>query len=415
MTTTTPPAPPANPVPSGDDPKPEPTSRLTDQQRAFKRYKQAVGESGKPFFPYGVYHDIIAAIVVLLIIIGLSVVWFAQANCDSWWNTSCGTVATPQEQQQYHPGHPTQVDMAIDSDTGKPAPVEVGHQSGPSGNGPVEKGPLLGPLYEDQADPATASYKPRPEWYFYFLFYLLILFHYPNLVVVGTIGLPTLFLVALIAWPFIDRKKERRPSRRPIAMSAMALTAVVLMSFTYLGAIHDRTSGPKGISAAQQKLPGFDILFNGPAKSACIACHVLGGSGGNVGPSLDAEGTVSGHDLTWEIKHLSNPSSETPGSAMPARGGVQLSPLQVAQVAAFLTTLGAPDKASDPAVTGASAATVAAALGTGSSSGGAAAGGGSTTASSTAATPTTSSSMTATTATAMASIPSSTTPSTTSH
>ena len=35
-------------------------------------------------------------------------------------------------------------------------------------------------LYSDPADPGTTTFVPRPDWYFYFLFYLLRIFKCPN-------------------------------------------------------------------------------------------------------------------------------------------------------------------------------------------------------------------------------------------
>ena len=51
---------------------------------------------------------------------------------------------------------------------------------------------------------------PRPDWFFYFLFYLLRIFKWPETVVLGTVGVPTLLLVLLIGLPFFDRRPERR-------------------------------------------------------------------------------------------------------------------------------------------------------------------------------------------------------------
>src|SRR5207237_3467927 len=83
---------------------------------------------------------------------------------------------------------------------------------------------LLGPEYAPPADPGTVSFVPRPDWYFYFLFYLLRIFKWPESVFLGTIGVPTIALVLLLAMPFIDLRRERRPSPRPVAMVAAVLT-----------------------------------------------------------------------------------------------------------------------------------------------------------------------------------------------
>src|SRR4051794_41796600 len=86
----------------------------------------------------------------------------------------------------------------------------------------------LGRLYDAPADPGTINFVPRPDWYFYFLFYLLRIFKWPATVVIGTIGLPTVFLILLLAMPFIDRRPERRVLGRPGAVVARVLFAPFL-------------------------------------------------------------------------------------------------------------------------------------------------------------------------------------------
>ena len=109
------------------------------------------------------WHDTIMSFVVIVVIIGLSVVW---------------KYSTPGDHHTTEPG-------------------------------------WLGKLYDDPADPGTTNFVPRPDWYFYFLFYLLRIFKWPDSVLLGTIGIPTICLVLLLAMPFIDLRPERRLSRRP--------------------------------------------------------------------------------------------------------------------------------------------------------------------------------------------------------
>lgn len=308
--------------------KPDNDERMSDQRRAFLEYKKRVAEHGKPFFPYGVWHDVIAATGVMALLVLLSVMWFGMANCDSPWNVSCDRVSTPLEQEFYTPDDPGSVPR---TESG-----EVDHEAADV--------PLLGILYEEKADPATTSYHPRPEWYFYFLFYLLIIFSNPQLVVLGTIIVPTIWLVMLLAWPFVDRKKERRPSRRPVAMAAMVLTAITLLSFTYLGSQSGKEEGgPEGLSEAQMAMPGYEVLFGaGAAYETCGSCHELGGVGnGGPGPNLDEVGTR--YDTADDLVEVM--ANGLGGGAMPVKGGASITDEEAAQVAAFLKTLGAADQA----------------------------------------------------------------------
>src|SRR5438045_6391498 len=83
---------------------------------------------------------------------------------------------------------------------------------------------ILGAEQGPKADPTTTTYTPRPEWYFFFLFEVLRVIKPPALVPIATIGIPTIGMVLLFLLPFYDRGSERRPERRPIAMTALLLT-----------------------------------------------------------------------------------------------------------------------------------------------------------------------------------------------
>jgi len=54
------------------------------------------------------------------------------------------------------------------------------------------------------------------------------------------------------------------------------------------------------------------------AESGCLNCHTYLGSGSsNLGaPDLSGEG-AQGRGIAWQVAHLKNPSSKTPGSPMP--------------------------------------------------------------------------------------------------
>ena len=77
---------------------------------------------------------------------------------------------------------------------------------------------------------------PRPDWYFYFLFYLLRIFKWPDTVVLGTVGIPTILLGSLLALPFIDLRRERRLPRRPVALVAAIIVVLSMGVLTYKGA-----------------------------------------------------------------------------------------------------------------------------------------------------------------------------------
>lgn len=68
---------------------------------------------------------------------------------------------------------------------------------------------------------------------------------------------------------------------------------------------------PESIPNAKQLAHGQDVFD----EAGCIGCHKLHGTGGVIGPELDKVGAV--HSPEWLVKHFKNPSSVSPGSAMP--------------------------------------------------------------------------------------------------
>src|SRR5436189_6033674 len=107
---------------------------------------------------------------------------------------------------------------------------------------------LLGPLYAGKADPATTNFVPRPDWFFYFLFYLLRIFKWPETVVLGTVGVPTLCLVLLIGLPFFDRRPERAVLRRPVAFVAAILVVISMGVLTWKGATAKESLGSDNVA-----------------------------------------------------------------------------------------------------------------------------------------------------------------------
>jgi mono/diheme cytochrome c family protein len=267
----------------------KPSKSLEARRAEFARYKKDVQTRGKPFFPYAMFHDTVMSLVVVLVIVGLACVWK--------WTT---------------PGDHT------------------GTGAG-----------WLGPLYADRADPGTTSFVPRPDWYFYFLFYLLRIFKWPDSVILGTVGIVTVVMVLMFALPFIDRRQERRLSRRPVAVVITILTVIALATLTYKGATAKEALGSETVGLVngwvkKNNLPPAAIpgakLF---AQSGCLSCHTYLGSGSsNLGaPDLSEIGN-KGLGIDTQIKHLKDPSSVTPGSPMPSFA--QLGDANLRKLAIFL-------------------------------------------------------------------------------
>jgi menaquinol-cytochrome c reductase cytochrome b/c subunit len=240
-----------------------------DERRAqFQKYKEDVKRRGKPFYPFAMFHDTVMSLVVVSVIIGLACVWYFTSGENP---DTCG---------------------------GKDSC-------------------LLGPRYSEPADPGTTNFVPRPDWYFYFLFYLLRIFKWPDSVILGTVGIPTLCLIILFALPFIDLRRERRVLRRPVAVVAAVLVVLSMAVLTYKGAVAKEALASEVKAAVPNwaKREGFannKVAVAGAdafATSGCTACHTyLGTGGGNLGaPPLDAEGT-KGKGVQGLEAYISDPS-----------------------------------------------------------------------------------------------------------
>jgi ubiquinol-cytochrome c reductase cytochrome b subunit len=192
---------------------------------------------------------------------------------------------------------------------------------------------------EQLADPTDTTYIPRPEWYFLFLFQSLKLLPGP-LEVVGSVILPGLAVLALIAIPFIDRGRMLKVTRRTVAIGVVALAAIGWTGLTAAAVV--TTPPPAGMAEIDYSAP-TDWLQLSPEEMAgigyfrqenCVSCHAIGGHGAAIGPDLTQ--TSIHKDAAWMIQHFKRPAAMRPGSPMPA---VQLSDAQLNALAAFLLKL----------------------------------------------------------------------------
>jgi menaquinol-cytochrome c reductase cytochrome b/c subunit len=242
-----------------------------DQRRAgFQKYKDDVKARGKPFYPYAMFHDTVMSLVVVSVIIGLACVWYFTSGENP---DQCGK--------------------------GQP------HSC------------LLGPRYSEPADPGTTNFVPRPDWYFYFLFYLLRIFKWPASVILGTVGIPTILLIIALALPFLDVRRERRLLRRPVAVVAAVLVVISMGVLTYKGATAKEALASEVLQAVPTwaKREGFENNAQAVAgakvfaTSGCTACHTYLGTGSsNLGaPDLSAEGT-KGKGVQGLATYIKDPS-----------------------------------------------------------------------------------------------------------
>lgn len=233
---------------------------LGEQNREwYARYKGDVKKEGKSFFPRALFHDTVMSLVVVVVIVALTAIWYYDAD---------------------------------------------GTESG-----------ILGPWYAEPAEPGTTSFIPRPDWYFYFLFYLLRIFEWPETVFIATVGIPTIALILLIGLPFYDRRRERRPLHRPVAMVAAVLTVISMGVLTWKGATAREALGSElvllvpdwaeeqGFANDDQAVAGAELF----AQTGCMNCHTyLGEGNANLGaPDL----TEVGSRRDDFVAYLNNPAA----------------------------------------------------------------------------------------------------------
>jgi menaquinol-cytochrome c reductase cytochrome b/c subunit len=166
---------------------------------------------------------------------------------------------------------------------------------------------VLGAEQGPKADPTTTTYVPRPEWYFFFLFELLRVLKPPELVPFATIIIPTMCMVLLLLLPFYDRGPERRPERRPIAMTAGILTIIAMAYLTYIGASTGSATAIDSIDVPEQYQAGAEVA----AQSGCLACHRFG-ENGNDGPGPELTEVGAKVPRAAIARTLRNPSGIMP-------------------------------------------------------------------------------------------------------
>ena len=196
-------------------------------------------ETGKPFFPYAVFKDVVVAFLLLCVLLFLA----------------------------YRVGTPL----------------------------------------EELADPTDATYNPRPEWYFLFLFQALKFF--PGRLEAAAVLLPCLAILALLLVPLLDRGPKRHPLDRPVwtALGVAALSGIAWLTWT--GA---RSPLVNPILKQDPLVSAGQRLYR---ELRCAYCHTIRGQGGMVGPELDK--VVGNKTEQWLAGHFRDPQAMSPGTVMP--------------------------------------------------------------------------------------------------
>ncbi|MGK5089541.1 cytochrome b N-terminal domain-containing protein [Bdellovibrionota bacterium FG-2] len=214
---------------------------------------------------------------------------------------------------------------------------------------PAELGP--------QANPSDTQFLGRPEWYYRPMFQWLKYWNSPY-TLIGIMVIPAIVGALLAGAPFLDRKLERRPWRRPIPV---AIYIFVLGGLTFMGwqSYHDDDSVPtiKAQLKAQDeetqrtmktpfepevastlKVDSTSTQLSAAAetgkglfiRNACFACHGQNGVGGR-GPRLVGIGSRMSSDQVFELLRHPRPSM--------LAGGMIPSPLKDTDLRALIEYL----------------------------------------------------------------------------
>jgi ubiquinol-cytochrome c reductase cytochrome b subunit len=218
----------------------------------------------------------------------------------------------------------------------------------------------LGPI----ADPADSHFLPRPEWYYLPMFQWLKYWE-GSWVVLGIVVIPGLIATLFFLMPFLDRRLERRPWRRPIP--ALAVT-IVVAGMVFLG-VKSQIDDHQGPIAAQLALqheqevaytaePFEPYVDSGaePASSplvatsldtriprgraifverGCVGCHGANGLGTSLAPSL--RGVTHKFEQDKLIALLQSPNARMRAAGMPT---VNVPAGEMAALIAYLGVVG---------------------------------------------------------------------------
>jgi ubiquinol-cytochrome c reductase cytochrome b subunit len=217
---------------------------------------------------------------------------------------------------------------------------------------PVELGPI--------ADP-TSDYLARPPWYFMPLFQLLKYFP-GKFAIIPTAVLPAVLFGALFLLPFLDRRAERHPLRRPLATGLLTLVLVGSIGLIFLAKHQDKTN-PEFAEKLKQQEEEMRVFFDKPFEpqiigagaasianggkpapppeayaQSCAACHGDNGEGSPIATALVGVSSKPQRSKDDLLKILDDAESYGLKSPMP-KSFPKISPEDKRKIVEWVTTL----------------------------------------------------------------------------
>lgn len=215
----------------------------------------------------------------------------------------------------------------------------------------------LGP----QANPADTRYLPRPEWYYIPIFQWLK--YWPgSLSFLGVVVIPGVVAFAFASLPFLDRRMERRPWKRPIAVGTYVFVFLALfgLGITSYRSDHNDPGYAAQLTAQEKDTaefmhrpfepetsqaslagavaePANPLVANGKTiyeAQACNACHGDGGVGTAAAPKLTGISSRSSKDQLAAV--LKAPTAKMVAGGM---SPLSLPPEQLDALVSYLSSL----------------------------------------------------------------------------
>ncbi|MBC8335494.1 MAG: c-type cytochrome [Anaerolineales bacterium] len=195
---------------------------------------------------------------------------------------------------------------------------------------------------EPKVDPTDASYVPRPEWYFLFLFEFLK--YFPGEIEwVGAAVIPGILVLALILLPLYDKNPFRHYSKRKFAIGLMTFIVIGMIGLTINAVI---TTPPQVETEIAGSLTEQIVLGQDLYSIQCVECHGPDGEGGEIAGVEGLEGVIVKSISSTDEMYTRNDGSlfdiiayGQPNLGMPPFGGAyggELTPSEIEYMVAFM-------------------------------------------------------------------------------